>query len=128
MNIPKGHQAVMPYLMMDDAAKFIDFIKTVFNAEMPHESTRDGIIGHCEAQIGGSTIMFSNSREQWKAATANMYVYVDDADATYKKALDAGATNVMEMADQDYGRSGGFIDPYGNVWWVTSVPEQGDER
>ncbi len=126
MNIPKGHQAVMPYLMMDDAAAFIDFIKAVFNAEMTHQSMRDGIIGHCEAQIGGSTIMFSNSRGEWKPATANMFVYVQDADETYKKAIDAGATNVMEIADQDYGRSGGVTDPVGNVWWITSVSEIGE--
>lgn len=126
MNIPKGHQAVMPYLMLEDAARFIDFITTVFNAEMTHESMRDGIVGHCEAQIGGCTIMFSQSRDQWKPATGNMFVYVEDADATYKKAIDAGATTVMEMADQDYGRSGGVTDPHGNVWWITSVSEIGE--
>jgi len=126
MKIPEGHQAVMPYLMMDDAAAFIDFIKTVFGAEMTQESIRDGIVGHCEARINGSTIMFSNSRGEWKAATGNLFVYVDDADETYQKALDRGATSVMEMADQDYGRSGGFSDPHGNVWWVTSVSGNGE--
>ncbi|MEO7673523.1 MAG: VOC family protein [Pyrinomonadaceae bacterium] len=126
MNIPKGHQAVMPYLMMDDAASFIEFIKTVFDAEMTHESMRDGVVGHCEAQIGGSTIMFSNSRDEWKPASGNMFVYVEDADETYRRAINAGATNVMEIADQDYGRSGGVTDPFGNVWWITSVSEIGE--
>ncbi len=121
MNIPKGHQAIMPYLMLNDAAAFIEFIKNVFDAEMTHESMRDGVVGHCEANINGGTIMFSNSRDEWKAATSNMYVYVTDADATYEKALAAGAESVMEIADQDYGRSGGFTDPHGNVWWVTSA-------
>lgn len=124
MNIPAGHQAVMPYLMMEDAASFIEFIKSVFAADMTHESMRDGIVGHCEAQINGSTIMFSNSREQWEPATANMFVYVEDADETFRKALDRGAEVVMEMADQDYGRSGGFRDPHGNVWWVTGEVER----
>lgn len=126
MNIPKGHQALMPYLIMEDAAGFIDFIKTVFNAEMTHESIRDGIVGHCEAQIGGSTIMFSQSRDQWKPATANMFIYVDDADERYKKAVEAGAQTIMEPADQDYGRSCGVTDPFGNVWWITSVSELGE--
>ena len=49
-----------------------------------------------------------------------------DADATFAKAIAAGAKSVMEMADQDYGRSGGFEDPHGNVWWVTKV--QGEEE
>lgn len=126
MNIPKGHQAVMPYLMMEDAAGFIDFIKTVFDAEMTHQDMRGDIIGHCEANINGSTVMFSNSRDDWKPATANMFVYVPDADAAYAKAIAAGATSVMEMADQDYGRSGGVTDPYGNVWWITSVSSVGE--
>lgn len=115
----------MPYLMMEDASSFIEFIKKVFDANMTQESMRDGIIGHCEAQIGGSTIMFSNSRGEWKPAMANMFVYVPDADDTFNKAVEAGSTTVMEMADQEYGRSGGFTDPFGNVWWVTSPPAEG---
>lgn len=111
----------MPYLMMEDAAGFIEFIKSVFNAEMTHQDMRGEIIGHCEANINGSTIMFSQSRDEWKPATANLFVYVDDADAAYKKALDAGGKSITEMADQDYGRSGGVEDPSGNVWWITSV-------
>jgi uncharacterized glyoxalase superfamily protein PhnB len=83
----------------------------------------DGTAAHCEANINGCTIMFSNSRGKWKPATANMFVYVDDADETYKKAIDAGSTTVMPPADQVYGRSCGVADPFGNVWWITSVLE-----
>ena len=122
MNIPDGHQAVMPYLMMEDAAAFIEFTKAVFNADLTHHSMReDDLVGHCEIQIGGSTIMFSNSRDEWKPATANMFVYVDDADATYSKAIEKGSGTIMPPADQDYGRSCGVTDPFGNVWWITSV-------
>lgn len=121
MNIPEGHQALMPYLMLDDAAGFIQFIKDVFDAEITQQGMRDDVVGHCEARIGGSTIMFSNTRDQWTAATANMFVYVTDADATFEKALKAGSTTVMELADLEYGRSGGVTDPFGNVWWITSV-------
>ncbi len=123
MNIPKGHQGLMPYLMLDDAAGFIEFIKNVFDAEMTHESMRDGIIGHCEAVISGGTIMFSQSRGEWKAAPANMFVYVSDADGCYNKAIAAGASSITEMEDQEYGRSGGVKDPNGNVWWITSAPK-----
>lgn len=122
MEIPKGHQAVMPYLMMEDAAAFIEFTKNVFDAELTHHSMReDDLVGHCEIQIGGSTIMFSNSRDQWTPQTANMFVYVADADATYAKAVEHGAETVMPPDDQDYGRSCGVTDPFGNVWWITSV-------
>ncbi len=122
MNIPVGHQAVMPYLMLEDAKAFIAFIKEVFDAELTHETyNEDGTAAHCEANINGGTIMFSNSRGEWKTATANMFVYVSDADTVFAKALAAGATSVMEIADLDYGRSGGFADPHGNVWWVTAA-------
>jgi len=121
MEIPKGHQAVMPYLMMEDASAFIDFTKAVFDAEVTHHSMRDGLVGHCEIQIGGSTIMFSNSRGPWTPQTANMFVYVENADETYKKAIAHGATVIMEPADQDYGRSCGVTDPFGNIWWTTAV-------
>ena len=121
MNIPEGHQGLMPYLMIENAAGFIDFIKAVFDAEMTHQDKRGDIIGHCEARISGSPIMFSQSRNEWKPATANMFVYVEDADATYNRAVDAGSETVMPPADQDYGRSCGVTDPFGNVWWITSV-------
>ncbi|MFT3743395.1 MAG: VOC family protein [Pyrinomonadaceae bacterium] len=122
MEIPKGHQAIMPYLMLEDAAGFIEFIKTVFNAEMTHESIRDGIVGHCEGNINGSTIMFSASRGEWKPATANMFVYVENADETYAKAVENGAETIMPPDDQEYGRSCGVSDPHGNVWWITTPP------
>lgn len=121
MNIPLGHNAVMPYLMMEDAAGFIEFIKGVFDAEITNESMRDGIVGHCEAQISGGTIMFSNSRDQWTPQTANMFVYVENADETYARAVKYGAETVMPPHDQEYGRSCGVTDPFGNVWWITSV-------
>lgn len=121
MKIPNGHQAVMPYLMIEDAAGFIEFISNVFDAEMTHQDVRGDIIGHCEANIGGSTIMFSQSRDEWKPATANMFVYVDNADETYSKAVENGSETIMPPADQEYGRSCGVTDPFGNVWWITSA-------
>lgn len=122
MQIPNGHQGVMPYLMMEDAAAFFEFVQNVFGAETTHKAINDdGSLGHCEVQISGSTIMFSNTRGPWKAATANMFVYVENADATYAEAIEHGARSVMEPADQPYGRSCGVADPFGNVWWITSV-------
>ena len=123
MLIPKGHQTVMPYLMLENAVKFFDFTQAVFDAETSHRTLHEsGMLQHGEIQIGGSTIMFSNSRDEWKPATANMFVYVEDADAVYAKALANGAESVMPPADQEYGRSCGVTDPFGNVWWITSAP------
>jgi PhnB protein len=124
MKVPKGHQVVMPYLMVNGALRFIDFVKTVFNAELSnmHKLSEDGsTVMHSEITIGGCTIMFSDATEQWGEHTANLFVYVNDADVTYKKAIDAGAATAMELRNQDYGRTCGVTDPFGNVWWITSI-------
>ena len=125
MNLPKGHQPVMPYLMVKGALKFIDFVKAVFHAQLVtnmHQLRQDGAtVLHSEITISGSTIMFSDATEQWKPQTANLFVYVDNADETYQKAIDAGATTLMELSNQNYGRTCGVTDPFGNVWWITSV-------
>ncbi len=123
MNIPAQHQTVMPYLMVPRAEQFLAFMQKVFNAKETYKALQpDGkSIMHAEVNIGGSTIMFSNATDQWKAQPANLFIYVPDADATYHAAITEGATSVMEMDDKDYGRTGGVADPFGNVWWITSV-------
>ncbi|KIO78906.1 glyoxalase [Pedobacter lusitanus] len=125
MNIPQEHQTVMPYLMLKNASAFIDFTKTVFNAQ-PIESMQkpraDGSgLMHAEIMIGTSTIMFCDASEDWQPQTANLFVYVESADETYKKALDAGAESLMGLSDQNYGRTCGIKDQFGNVWWITSI-------
>jgi PhnB protein len=125
MNLPNGHQVVMPYLMLNGASKFIDFVKTVFNAELTtnmHKLREDrATVMHSEVTVGGSTIMFSDATEQFAKQTANLFVYVDNADETFKKAIASGATTLMALSDQNYGRTCGVTDPFGNVWWITSV-------
>lgn len=115
----------MPYLMLKGALKFIDFVKRVFDAKLTtdmHKLREDGAtVMHSEITIGGNTIMFTDATEQWKEQTANLFVYVDNADETYRRAIDSGATTVMELSDQSYGRTCGVTDPLGNVWWITSI-------
>ncbi len=124
MKIHKGHQGVMPYLILKNAEGFIEFTKTVLNATEIFKSYREGDphqIMHSEVQINGCNIMCADVTEDFDVANANLFVYVEDADTTCQLALDKGSTLVTEVADQDYGRSGGFKDPWGNVWWVTSL-------
>lgn len=126
MEIPKGHQTLMPYFVVDGADKFRDFVTSVFSATMTYEGTSpDGSIGHCEAQIGDSTIMFAGSGGPWKPRTSDLFIYVQDVDAVYKKALQNGSTTILEPENKDYGRSCGVTDPFGNVWWITAVIPQG---
>lgn len=122
MKIPNGHQTVMPYLMLNNATAFIDFVKQVFNAELTFERMRDEHkLMHAEVRINDSTLMFCDATDQWKAQNANLFVYVPNADEAYQKAVAAGAETVMPLSDQDYGRTCGITDPTGNIWWITSV-------
>ena len=123
MDLPSGHQSIMPYLILQGAAKFIDFTKNVFGAsETNTKSIReDGTIMHAEITLNGSTIMITDEITDWAKQTSNLFVYVPNADETYKKALENGAASLMGLSDQDYGRTCGVTDPFGNVWWITSV-------
>lgn len=124
MKTPKGYQTVMPYLIVTGAANFIDFTKKVFKAvenEKMRSMRDEKTIQHSEIMIGDSTIMFADSTEKYKSHTAGLFIYVENADETYQKAIDEGATTIMELSDQNYGRTCGVKDPFGNVWWITSV-------
>lgn len=124
MKIAKGHQPLMPYLILKNAYAFIEFTQQVFDAKEVFKSYRDNdnqIIMHAEVQINGCNIMFADVNEFYDVANANLFIYVEDADATFQKAIEKGATVINELADQDYGRSGGIQDPFGNVWWITSM-------
>ncbi|MGI8581968.1 MAG: VOC family protein [Chitinophagaceae bacterium] len=121
MTIPSGHQTVMPYLIVKDAARFSEFIQRVFNAEEKMRHMRDEkFIMHAEIIVGGCTIMFADATEQFQERTTGLFVYVENADETFQKALDEGAASLMPPADQPYGRSGGVTDPFGNTWWITT--------
>lgn len=120
--IPNNYPTITPYLIIDNAAAFIQFMQDVFNAELTSKHMRDeNIIMHAELKIGNSIIMFADSTVQYPASNAGLFIYVQDADITYKKALDKGATAVTDLSNQSYGRTGGIRDPFGNTWWITSV-------
>ena len=124
--IPDGYHSITPYLVVPDAPKTIAFLKQAFGATTLFEPMKrpDGSIGHAELKIGDSPLMLSEASEQCPATQAMIHLYVPDVDATYKKALAAGATSVMEVADQFYGdRSGGVKDPAGNSWYVATHKE-----
>ena len=122
MKIPENYQTVMPYLILENARGFIAFTQKVFDAKETHKTMRnENTIMHAEIMIGESTIMFADATDQFKVSNAGLFVYVEDADETYKSALNSGGSVVTELSDQPYGSSGGVMDPFGNVWWITSV-------
>ncbi len=124
--LPDYYNTVMPYLILKDVNEFLAFAKNVFGAEEKRKHTDDdGRVVHADIVIGDSTIMAGESSKDWNAQPAGLYVNVESADETYQKALDAGAEKVMELSNQDYGRTGGVKDSNGNTWWITSEIAEG---
>jgi len=123
--IPEGFHTVTPYLVVKDAAQLIDFVKAAFDAaEVERMLDASGRISHAEVRVGDSIIMLSQATEKFPATTAMLYVYVSDCDATYKKAVAAGGTSLMEPADQFYGdRNAGIADANGIQWWIATHVE-----
>ena len=121
MKIPDTHQAIMPYLILQNADDFLRFTANVFGARETVKHLReDGVsVMHAEIMINGNTIMLAEPTSQWKASAVHLFIYAEDVDSTYKKALAAGASSMMEPNDRGYGRTCGITDPFGNVWWLT---------
>lgn len=122
LKIPEGYQQIMPYLIVENAAEFFNFTKNVFGAVEKYKTMRtETLIMHAEISIGNSVIMFADATPEHHQQNAGLFIYVDDCDSVYEKGLANGATTVMPPADQSYGRSAGFSDPFGNTWWITGV-------
>lgn len=120
--IPEGYHSVTPYLVVDDAGRLIAFLKQAFQAvEMHCMQGPDGRVRHAEVRIGDSMIMLGEAQGEWKSMPCALYLYLENCDAVYQRALKAGATSIREPADQFYGdRQGGVKDPCGNQWWIAT--------
>src|SRR5438309_673491 len=107
--IPEGYQNVIPYLTVKGADKLMEFLKQVFDAKLdfPPMLSPDGKIMHAQLRIGDCVVMMGEARDEAQLTSSMFYMYVADADALYRKALQAGATSLSEPANQFYGdRSG----------------------
>jgi PhnB protein len=141
--IPEGYHTLTPYLAVDNAAEAIEYYKKAFGAkERLRMETPDGGIGHAELDIGDSLVMLSDPFPQATTrppkelggTSASVFMYVEDVDAVVKRAVDAGATVTMEVADQFWGdRFGTVSDPFGHLWSIAThvedvSPEEMAER
>ncbi|HEX2459838.1 MAG TPA: VOC family protein [Vicinamibacterales bacterium] len=117
--IPEGYHTVVPYIVAADAEALLKFLKTGLKAtERGVMRYPDGRVWHGDVVIGDSHVMLSQATEQHPAMPATLYLYVPDTDASYRAALAAGATSVMEPATQFYGdRNAGVKDSNGNMWY-----------
>jgi PhnB protein len=120
--IPDGYHSVTPYLIVEGASSLIQFLKEAFDAQETERVVQpDGTIMHAEVRIGDSVVMLSDAMGERKPMPTGIYLYVNDADATYQRALQAGATAMMEPANLFYGdRHGSVKDPAGNYWSIAT--------
>ncbi len=132
---PKGYHTVTPYITVEDAPGFIKFAEQAFGAnEYERVNQKDGRIMHAEIRIGDSPVMISEACDQMGPMPASLYLYVEDADAVYNKALEAGATSFMEPADMFWGdRFSSVKDKWGITWSIAShvedvPPEELEQR
>ena len=115
--------AVIPYVMTQDIEPVIAFAKDVFGATEIVRATGGAGGVHCELAIGSSVVMMGGAvpGEPVKPRLLGLHVYVDDADAVYRRAIDAGARSLGEPADRPYGERAGFVaDPAGNHWYIAT--------
>ena len=125
--IPDGYHTITPYFAVRDAAKLMDFLKRAFDAEeLDRLATPDGTVMHGQMKVGDSMVMLGHvpPDSNYPLMPAMLYMYVKDADAAYRKAMQAGGKSVIEPIDQFYGdRSGAVEDPAGNQWWLATRKE-----
>lgn len=134
--IPEGYHTLTMYITVKDADKAIEFYKKAFDAKEKGRITMPGNrIGHAELQIGDSRIMVAEEMPEWgnkspqstNGTPVSVFLYVQDVDAVFKRAIDAGAKvdRGMEPKDQFYGdRTGNIVDPFGHQWIIGTTVKQ----
>ncbi len=128
--IPDGYHSVTPYLIVDGAARAIEFYKDAFGAtELKRMEMPDGKIAHAEIQIGDSRVALADefpemnfrSPQGLGGTSVHFYIYDEDVDARVERAVAAGAKLIRPVKDQFYGdRSGSVEDPFGHHWYIAT--------
>jgi PhnB protein len=123
---PSNYTTVSPYLIVNGANATIDFLKHVFGAVELRKFPDDaGKLMHAEVRLDDTVIMLADpSPPDWLPVPSHVHIYVKDVDATYQRALAAGAVSVQEpVKKQDEDKRGGVKDPGGTTWWIATKVE-----
>ena len=138
-SVPEGYHTASPYLIAANAAAAVEFYCAAFGATVKRRlAMPDGRIMHAEIKIGDSIIMLADEfpshdafgPEHFGGSPVSVVLYIENADALYTRALEAGATSLRAMSDQPFGdRSGTLRDPFGHRWTLTThVKDFSDEE
>jgi PhnB protein len=122
---PEGYSTVSPYLIVEGATRTIEFLVRVFDAiELRRFPDANGKLMHAEVRIGDTVVMLADGSGDWVSLSANVHIYVADVDATYRRALEAGAISVQEpVKKDDEDKRGGVKDAGGTTWWIATKVE-----
>jgi PhnB protein len=120
--IPEGYGTVFPYMTVENIESFIAFLKNVFDATELGRTIMNGRVANCRLRIGTTSFMVSEVDSiDFKPMPSAYYIYVEDTDATFTKALSHGAKRIFDPTNMPYqDRQAGVIDPAGNYWWIST--------
>jgi uncharacterized glyoxalase superfamily protein PhnB len=120
--IPDGYHSVSVYLTVPGVGKLMDFLKQAFGAqEIDRMQEPGGRVAHATMKIGDTIVMMGEPQAPQQPRPCNLCLYVENVDAVYQQAIQAGGKSISEPKDQFYGdRSGGVEDPSGNCWWIVT--------
>ena len=116
------YRTLTPYLIVQDAQRELDFLRSAFGAveTLCHRDDK-GAVMHAEMRIGDSLVMIGQSNAQWKPLTGSIYLWISEVDDTYAKAIAAGARSLSEPEDKPYGhRNAGVVDANDVTWWIAA--------
>lgn len=121
--IPRGFETLTPYLLVEGVPALIAFLEKTFGVVTVGKLDRpDGSVMHAELEVGDSKLMVGEPMGEFGPMPASIFVYVEDCDAIYARALEAGGTSVMDVTTMQHAgeRYGGVKDPSGNIWWIAT--------
>ncbi len=118
---PSGYPSVSPYLVVEDAAGAIDFLCAAFGGvELVRSLDDKGRVAHAAVRVDDSVVMLGSAGDHWPALPCHVHVYVLDVDATYRRALAAGAESVQEPIRKDDPDKRGGVKAFGTTWWIAT--------
>lgn len=122
---PENYSTVSPYLIVDGASRTIEFLVRVFGAvELRRFPDDAGRLMHAEVRIDDTVVMIADAADGWPPVPSYVHVYVSDVDATYRRAIEAGAISVQEpVKKEDEDKRGGVKDAGGTTWWIATRVE-----